>query len=1598
VSLTASAITIRTPVIIDDFNDGDTSDWSFFNGNAAGGGGGALDDRPFEGSHYLSTGWGGQGSASGFYGGFFRNFDNASQVTPPVEAWVNIWVLNQADTSVDHYTLEITVREDLNGNGWEDGAEDSFKLERTFTSADFNDKWTLISAPLSSFTDMLTGGDGSFNGNLDEVVVVVGGVVGSDGAVVEVDFDQFSFTSGGPIESSLTVFDDMEHGDPFSNGWFAFGGSVGGGGLNPNSTDLPPVDGGAYSLQTGWGSGGTAGFYGGFGRTSLTDLRLTDHFSFWINPDAGQDYTLEINLQDDDNGDDAANPADDDEFQYNCVVSPAGPCAVSGGGWQLVSIPLADFFYDNSSFTGGNGSLDAVPVSAGGNGQLINVVFAVIGNSGSDATFRTDYWTFAQASPARVVDDFEQGLPSGVDNNAVPIGFYTFSDGSLIAIDTTDTPPEPVPGSSSANTVLAMTGDVQAFAGFIHGFENPAVDTWITQDWSAFEGLRLWIYGQNSGSNMFIDVVDNRNPGSSSDDGERWTVPFIDDFSGWQLLEFPFANFVRKEIGNGAPNDGFGLTEVHGWALGTLNTAGVITFYVDDVVLYGVAEIPELTATFAGSYNIEEGMTGDIVVKLNRPMNADDPAQVSIEYSSEPAAVAIEYRDYIPVSGTLTFVNGGSSEQSFPLETFDNDKWEGDKIIPLKLANPVGVALAEASSFAAILENDLYDPALLDDFERHPYLWVGGDDVNLSRLELMPDDPLALPGQGAFESVLTVDSPLVIEAHIQGNACKGGAGVIPVNLLTTDTFNALDVDHTTVALGNASETHVDKKSGIARRHEEDVDGDGDIDLVLHFRARETGLDCRLDSPPVTGWTYAGQPISSVTEGAIFGRDFAIGNDWSAGEALSFWYYGSGSGALVGVHLKDNRVPDPGPAGWGMVWSDEFDEQAGTPPNADNWSFETGDGTRNGIPGWGNSELQYYTDSPANAATDGLGNMVLTVREADGSLDCYYGTCEYTSARLISKYKAEFAYGRIEARIRVPEGRGIWPAFWSLGTDIDLVNWPQTGEIDFMEFVGRAPTEIFGTIHGPGYSGGQSFGNIYYFGEPVYNDYHTYAVEWEPDLIKWYVDGVRYHTATPGDVAPNEWVFNDPVFLLLNVAMGGNFGGEVGDDFMPPQSMSVDYIRVYQATDTAERFEASFVDDFSGWQQVEIPFTEFSRGAEQPIGAPDDGLTLTDVWGYGFEVPQGGRVLLDQVRVEAAPAPTAITVESLNDSGPGSLREALRMIASDGTITFDASLTGGTLALTSGPLVLTRNVIVDGSSAPGLAIDGGGTDRLLIVDSGVIATVGRLDFGNGYGFQLAGGILNNGSLTLVEVSVTGNTTTTDSGDFWQGGAGIYNGEGSTLHLIDSTVSDNTSGWSGGGVFSFFGTTTIIERSTISGNIAADVGGGLRLLGNAEIVNSSISGNRSDGWHGGALFLTDGAVDMTNTTVVGNASPVDTAAVFVGTFGASSAQLNLGNSIVADNPAAGCFLAQFGGGAVAINSLGNNVFTDATCYPIATDLIVGDAGIDALGDNGGPTRTHALLPGSPAIDSAAASACPAIDQRGVSRPSGAGCDAGAFELSP
>jgi beta-glucanase (GH16 family) len=242
----------------------------------------------------------------------------------------------------------------------------------------------------------------------------------------------------------------------------------------------------------------------------------------------------------------------------------------------------------------------------------------------------------------------------------------------------------------------------------------------------------------------------------------------------------------------------------------------------------------------------------------------------------------------------------------------------------------------------------------------------------------------------------------------------------------------------------------------------------------------------------------------------------------------------------------------------LVWADEFDRI-----DPSNWTFETGGG------GWGNSELQYYTNG--NNATiqfdSTAGSNVLVIearRENPGNYGCWYGACTYTSTRMITRGKRSFQYGRIEARIRLPSTQGIWPAFWMLGNNLGQVGWPQSGEIDIMEHVGFEPTLTHGALHGPGYSGGSPILGTYDAREQVSSRYRVFAVEWDTNGIRWFVDGQQFHSASRAQVeARGAWVFDQPFFLLMNVAVGGTWPGSPNASSVFPQRMYVDYVRVYR---------------------------------------------------------------------------------------------------------------------------------------------------------------------------------------------------------------------------------------------------------------------------------------------------------------------------------------------------------------------------------------------------------------------------------------------------
>ena len=278
----------------------------------------------------------------------------------------------------------------------------------------------------------------------------------------------------------------------------------------------------------------------------------------------------------------------------------------------------------------------------------------------------------------------------------------------------------------------------------------------------------------------------------------------------------------------------------------------------------------------------------------------------------------------------------------------------------------------------------------------------------------------------------------------------------------------------------------------------------------------------------------------------------------------------GAGLAVGISLSAGmagNAPASAEASvdYQLLWSQNFDTKKIMLPNKKLWNLERGTGA--------NGELQYSVPSIGNISTDGKGHLLIkaqrisdmsmnetTNNPADWKILDACGTCQFKSGRMNSAGKVGFKYGRIEGRIRVAEGVGTWPAFWMLGYDGQ--QWPDCGEIDIVETRGYMDNVAFGTIHGPGYSGGNGRGSVFDNVKPLSKWYHTYAIDWTPDKIVFSVDYQPYFTVEPMDVTPNEWAYNNREFYLIaNLAMGGEFTGEI-DPKVNKAQMSIDYIKYY----------------------------------------------------------------------------------------------------------------------------------------------------------------------------------------------------------------------------------------------------------------------------------------------------------------------------------------------------------------------------------------------------------------------------------------------------
>ena len=308
----------------------------------------------------------------------------------------------------------------------------------------------------------------------------------------------------------------------------------------------------------------------------------------------------------------------------------------------------------------------------------------------------------------------------------------------------------------------------------------------------------------------------------------------------------------------------------------------------------------------------------------------------------------------------------------------------------------------------------------------------------------------------------------------------------------------------------------------------------------------------------SGTGMAGATGSTGTAGTGAGTAGATGAGGAAGAATGAAGATGTGGDPADAGAINDAAPDVDPlAGWTLSWSDEFNGAAGTKPDPMFWGYDLGN---NG--GWGVAQIQSYTSDAANASMDGKGNLaVVAIKDAQGN---------FTSARLKTQGKFEQAYGRFEMRAKISTGNGMWPAFWMLGNNFGPTPWPDCGEIDIMEVRGTQPFTNLGSLHGPGYSGMHPLTNHYSLpdgGASLSDDFHLYAIEWETDVVRFYVDANLYETQTPANIpadagASAHWVYDHPFFILLNLAVGGRFPGPP-DGTTFPQTMLVDYIRVYK---------------------------------------------------------------------------------------------------------------------------------------------------------------------------------------------------------------------------------------------------------------------------------------------------------------------------------------------------------------------------------------------------------------------------------------------------
>lgn len=359
------------------------------------------------------------------------------------------------------------------------------------------------------------------------------------------------------------------------------------------------------------------------------------------------------------------------------------------------------------------------------------------------------------------------------------------------------------------------------------------------------------------------------------------------------------------------------------------------------------------------------------------------------------------------------------------------------------------------------------------------------------------------------------------------------------------------------------------------------------------------------------------------------------------------------------------APLAGAATGTLVWGDDFNQAVGATPDSTKWTYDLGNN------GWGNNELENYTSDAANCsvvsdpdATDGKALAITAIKTSSGG---------YTSARIKTQGLFSTTYGMIEARMKLPVGQGMWPAFWMLGNNIGTVGWPQCGELDIMENIGSVPNKVYGTAHGPGYSGANGIQGVYTLASGQFSSaYHTFAIQWAPNKIQWLCDGTVYQTLTPDNIpAGTSWVYNDsPCFMILNLAVGGNWPGNPDSTTSFPQTLYVDYVHVYNLAPAAPAKLGAYADPTGA---VGLSWTPCTYDGGSPVtgyriqratdSAFSQNLTSTDVGtaagytdtGVIAGTPYYYRVLTVTANGVSSPSPTAtVTPAIAGGSAAGSV--------------------------------------------------------------------------------------------------------------------------------------------------------------------------------------------------------------------------------------------------------------------------------------------------------------------------------------------------------